>query len=925
MRGGARWPHARRTLCTLSVRSRAPYLRRWALIIVLAAVGERGRRSYNRRLEDLGLTLILLLYAATLFVGAAAVPRSAARRQTATAARRRHARRVEHLHGVLPNRAPRRVPLRAPQPGKLGVRRQTFHLLVLITALVVFKIAVAATGSPVPVVPLFSPTIRIPRCWSLAPLSLSVGVPFFVLSTTSPLLQRWFATTGHPSARDPYFLYAASNPGACSVCSRTRSSSNAASRWRTSSGCSRWAYSSTPGWFSSRTNNPSQAERRRRPPPRKAAAEASERAAAPMPNGPGPRAAPALPPTAAGGGWVALAALPSSLLLGVTTHVSTDLAPVPLLWVVPLALYLVSFIVVFARWPDNIRRAVGRFTPMLILFVVLTLLTYAAEPMAVVGLLHMAAFFGVCLVCHGELAKDRPPPEHLTAFYFWMSLGGVLGGLFNAMSRPVLAPRHGRIPAGGRVGAGGRRCGRAANGCYPLKVADVILVLVLFGELTLGLNRLPRPGVDRIDVITTWIDHRFAARATDSAWADVRPPLGGGALALGAEAWRAYSSWRASSPARSTAGTSVNPHKERNFFGVIRVTRDVEVHETLPRHHAARPAAARRKRRPRPMTYYHERVRSGTCSRRYPAERVKKVGVVGLGTGAVAFYASPGNTVTFYEIDRLVRDIAFDRAYFTYTTDATARGVSQRVELRAMRGCGRNGSSGSGPASATVSSPWTPLPPMPSPSTSSPARPCSSTSTCCAGRGLALHVSNRYLELVPVVANLAEDASLGGRLLGDDESEEVAGATRSHLGGPGADGRGARRPREGTSAGPPRGSSPIRASACGPTTSTTCCRSSSGVDLSDLLWPDVVVRRVQIPELKAHLGKYLAQVSTGDTVIVCDRHTPIARLVPYAETDDGFMVHASTRPAKTLRTIRRIKTKRAVDVVALLRDGRDQR
>ena len=85
------------------------------------------------------------------------------------------------------------------------------------------------------------------------------------------------------------------------------------------------------------------------------------------------------------------------------------------------------------------------------------------------------------------------------------------------------------------------------------------------------------------------------------------------------------------------------------------------------------------------------------------------------------------------------------------------------------------------------------------------------------------------------------------------------------------------------------------------------------------------MRRVQIAELKAHLSKYLAQVRTGDTVIVCDRHTPIARLVPYAETDDGFVVHPPTRPAKTLRTIRGLKTKRAVNVVALLRSGRDQR
>lgn len=104
-----------------------------------------------------------------------------------------------------------------------------------------------------------------------------------------------------------------------------------------------------------------------------------------------------------------------------------------------------------------------------------------------------------------------------------------------------------------------------------------------------------------------------------------------------------------------------------------------------------------------------------------------------------------------------------------------------------------------------------------------------------------------------------------------------------------------------------------------------CLMGFQALTSNDLLWSHVVMQRAQIAELKAHLSKYLAQVRTGDTVIVCDRRTPIARLVPYAETDDGFLVHAPTRPVKALRTIRGVKTKRAVDVVALLRHGRDQR
>src|SRR6185437_5519654 len=250
-------------------------------------------------------------------------------------------------------------------------------------------------------------------------LAAAVGVPFFVLSTTAPLLQRWFAATGHPASKDPYFLYAASNAGsllgllAYPFLIEPRLTLDE-QQWLWSIGVGAYLIlvllcAFTVLWRSEAS------------PP--AAVKAT------------PHAPIAIRRILR---WVGLAALPSSLLLGSTAHVSTDLAPVPLLWVVPLALYLVSFILVFARWPDPVHRVVGRITPMLLVFVVLSLLTGAAEPLGLIAGLHFAALFGVCLVCHGELAKDRPPPEQLTAFYLWMSVGGVLGGLFNALVAPLV-------------------------------------------------------------------------------------------------------------------------------------------------------------------------------------------------------------------------------------------------------------------------------------------------------------------------------------------------------------------------------------------------------------------------------------------------------------------------------------------------------
>ena len=341
---------------------------------------------------------------------------------------------------------------------------------------------------------------------------------------------------------------------------------------------------------------------------------------------------------------MALAALPSSLLLGVTTHVSTDLAPVPLLWVVPLALYLMSFILVFARWPDSVHRVVGRATPMLILFVVLTLLTYAAEPLALVGLLHMLAFFGVCLVCHGELAKDRPPPEHLTAFYFWMSLGGVLGGLFNALVAPIVFTHLGMVeyPLALVLAAmvRPRSEGPGPRLCY----ADVALVLVLL-VLSVGLVLVVPRFVtvplepDAPDALTARLlrGGLMFGLPSVAAFALVRKPA---RYALALVALFVASSFE-------TKHFGETLHMERNFFGVIRVTRSPDgkfirlIHGTTMHGQQRADEAGP----PRPMTYYHEKGPVGNLFRSLPPDRVRKVAVVGLGTGAVAHYARGGSGV----------------------------------------------------------------------------------------------------------------------------------------------------------------------------------------------------------------------------------------------------------------------------------------
>jgi hypothetical protein len=319
---------------------------------------------------------------------------------------------------------------------------------------------------------------------TLGILAMVIGLPFLVVSTTAPLLQKWFAYTGHPAARDPYFLYGASNLG--SLLALVAYPVVIEPALGLSSQTWVWAF----GYFaligtvlacvglvwgpSARIETHPHVEHAPAPPAEAAVAapvEAATAVTAAPPKGPT-----GIRPGKKGGGragqtmsarieptpsiatpprgvddidgwrrlrWVLLAAVPSSLMLGITTHITTDLSPIPLFWVIPLALYLLTFILVFARWPLNwIEQA-----HPIILYIqpvcICALLFMDMMPTTQIGVLasiifNMLGFFTTTLVCHGELAKDRPSTRHLTEFYLWMSVGGMLGGMFNALLAPQI-------------------------------------------------------------------------------------------------------------------------------------------------------------------------------------------------------------------------------------------------------------------------------------------------------------------------------------------------------------------------------------------------------------------------------------------------------------------------------------------------------
>ncbi|MET0293860.1 MAG: spermidine synthase, partial [Phenylobacterium sp.] len=285
------------------------------------------------------------------------------------------------------------------------------------------------------------PTSEQPALWLLGVLALSIGAPFAVLSATAPLVQAWYARVT-PAGRgpEPYVLYAASNLGSLLALLAYPIVVEPVVT----------VHGQTLGWsgvylaFVLLMGGLAMLVAR--------AGQGGEDAA-PLE---------AAPPVGWGRrlGWLALAAIPSSLMLGVTTHLTTDVASAPFLWVIPLALYLTTFVIAFAERPP--RPAIG-----LVLQAVAVALCAALLPFKTFNFLsqlgvHLAAFFFTTLVCHQRLVSLRPPPARLTEFYLWMSLGGVLGGAFNAFVAPtvftgvweyplVLALGAAARPWGGRI------------------------------------------------------------------------------------------------------------------------------------------------------------------------------------------------------------------------------------------------------------------------------------------------------------------------------------------------------------------------------------------------------------------------------------------------------------------------------------------
>jgi hypothetical protein len=490
------------------------------------------------------------------------------------------------------------------------------------------------------------PPADMPALWLIGVFSVSIGLPFFAVSANAPLLQAWFSRSGHAHARDPYFLYGASNVGSFLALlayplliepSLTLGAQSAA-----------WS----GGFVLLAAGIIACAAlilvlRSQVPPPGLDEALSAAAAGGASHTGAGDRLA-----------WIGLALVPSALLVAVTAHLSTDVAAVPLLWVVPLALYLLTFVLAFRGGAGGLHRGSKRLQPFLLALLVLFMMVGAIAPLWLNVASHLAFFFVAAMVCHGELYRRRPSAEALTEFYFFMSLGGVLGGMFSSLLAPALFNSVVEYPL----------LVLAAIACRPEVRAEARKLGVVRAALAVGAFALLLLAIDAarigLDSRSFKIAFVFALAAAIAILVLRDRPRGLFAATAGAMLLLALTS----------AGTGL-VERTRSFFGVhvIKRTPDGGAHYLMHgntihgaervRDAAGRPLAGR----PEPASYFY---RGGPfwqaieAARNAHGGRLGRVAVIGLGMGSLACHARDGEAWSFFEIDPEVIRIAREPRLF---------------------------------------------------------------------------------------------------------------------------------------------------------------------------------------------------------------------------------------------------------------------
>lgn len=524
----------------------------------------------------------------------------------------------------------------------LNIRAQSIlHLVLLCLFLSVLPFAI-----PEGTIPPFEDD---PTFWQLGLMAVIVGGPFFVLSGSAPMFQRWFAGTDHPDADNPYFLYGASNLGSMTsllaypfFIEPYLTLDNQSWLWM----CGYTgliAFTLIAALLVWTSKERAQDKPLKKQPEEQGSVSWHLR-----------------------GKWLLLSFLPSSLMLGVTTYITTDIASVPLLWILPLALYVGTFILVFSRrqiikkdWVFYIQGV------LLALLITKTLVYFGVNPFAFIGL-HFALFFFCALACHQELADSKPSTSHLTEFYLLMSLGGALGGVFNALIAPrlFLVPleyafvliviaflRYWHVPAQSfSLFAQKIKRGPTLDNILtpPVLVTGLILAVSIVSMDLIKYTNAFAAGFVLLCLLSV-IHTRWALGICLAATLLMHPP--------------GYQ-WQ-------NSFLKELKHLDRNFFGVVRVI-DTQNEERVLLHgttnHGAQPLLA--DYRLEPLSYYGRtsplRDAFDLLNERGGQQRVA---IIGLGIGVTACFQKDGRHFDFYEIDPDIARIAQNEDLFTYLSD----------------------------------------------------------------------------------------------------------------------------------------------------------------------------------------------------------------------------------------------------------------
>jgi hypothetical protein len=516
------------------------------------------------------------------------------------------------------------------------------HIAIALAALVVLPIGLPSGWTePPPSEPYF---------WQLGLFTVAVGLPFVAVAANAPLLQAWFALTRHPHARDPYFLYGASNFGSLIALLgypflfEPALGLRAMSRdWTELYAVLILALGTCFGVV----------RRNARANPLKVVVDAGSDAFA------------ARPTLRDRLGWCGLAIVPAALLTAFTTHVATDIASAPLLWVIPLALYLATFILAFQ---DRVPIPMSLLLPLQlgsVIFALFELAQMKYDKWTLTSSAGVAVFFLSALLAHRSLYLSRPQARDLTEFYLWMSFGGVLGGLFSALFAPKLFSEIFEYPllialtVACRPGVFKPRAASRREMLWLLAIVAIGLLPALYGE-----GWAARLGL----VFGEW---GSTAALTVALCVIMLGFWGHGARQL-AVALVMFAT------VVMLPSTVNRGNAQRSYFGVYRVSLSESGDFNVLTHGTTLHGAQRIRdddgklvTDTTPGTYYYPdsplaRAVKIVQGRLDAAGEKGHFGIVGLGTGSISCYAKKDERWRFFEIDPVVINIAVKSTYFTF-------------------------------------------------------------------------------------------------------------------------------------------------------------------------------------------------------------------------------------------------------------------